>query len=87
MDEVTEAQVRKSELELGQEGEPGAGSAGSRSFSSYSSAPVLWPCVWVRELFLDVLGPLGAVFPQLWGGPAAPPTSIPSPWARWTLVL
>lgn len=50
------------------------------------AAPVPWPCLRGRELFLDHLGPMGAVLPQLWSGPAASPAGVPPPWARWPLV-
>lgn len=80
------AQVRKPEPEQGQEGEPVAGSADSSSFSFCSAALVPWPWLCVGELFLDILGPMGTLLPQLWGGSAASSTSISTPWAWWTLV-
>lgn len=52
----------------------------------YSAAPVPWLWLCVGELFLDILGPMGALLPQLWGGSAASPTRLSSPWAWWTLV-
>lgn len=52
----------------------------------HRAGPVPWPWLRGRELFLDCLGPLGALLPQLWGGPAAPPASVPSPRARRALV-
>lgn len=52
----------------------------------HRAGAVPWP--WLRgwELFLDRLGPLGALLPQLRGGPAAPPAGLPSPGARRALV-
>lgn len=52
----------------------------------HNVAPVPRPWLWVRELFLDILGPMGALLSQLWGGSAASATSISSSWAWWTLV-